>query len=169
MMLPSKFLLRLGDVTLQWADVSWAYANKLIGWNVPIDIANTRLDAGLTKDALEIQLSQIRKDEDWKVSELVKQLGKRDNIPPYLSKQKLLFLTILWLYENHATNINNFFDNIAGVYADFDYPEEISQFVGYMPPNDGYDPSSHTLEENQKRMLQKCKEYLDKYRLHLFQ
>ncbi len=169
MMLPSNFLLSLDDVTLQWADISWAYANKLIGWNVPVDVANARLDAGLTKDLLEIQLSQIRKDEGWKVGELVKQLGERDNIPLYLSKQKWMFLTILWLYENYATNINNFFDNIAEVYADFDYPEEISQFVGYMPPNDGYDPSSHTLEENQKRMLQKCKEYLDKYRLHLFQ
>ena len=34
------------------------------------------------------------------------------------------------------------------IYADFDYPYEIESFIKYMPPSDGYDPSTHSQIEN---------------------
>lgn len=50
---------------------------------------------------------------------------------------------------------------IERVYADFGYPPEMEGLIYYMHPTDGYDPSVHTLEENQERILRLAMEFLD--------
>jgi hypothetical protein len=66
-----------------------------------------------------------------------------------------------WLYDNRD-RFPDPLQEVAEVYADFGYPESISGFVKYLPPSDGYQPELHTKEENQQRLYQHWREYLDK-------
>ena len=46
------------------------------------------------------------------------------------------------------------------IYADFDYPEDMEKFISYMPIKDDYNPTEHTREENEKRILKKVYDFL---------
>jgi hypothetical protein len=53
-------------------------------------------------------------------------------------------------------------ETVEAIYADFDYPEEVAQFVRYMPVTDGYDPSCYSAEESQARLFEKWQGYLER-------
>ncbi|GGY20439.1 DUF2247 family protein [Paludibacterium paludis] len=53
---------------------------------------------------------------------------------------------------------------VETIYAEFDYPSEIENFVRYMPVTDGYEPSLHSKAENEKRLFENWKKYLDAVR-----
>lgn len=48
------------------------------------------------------------------------------------------------------------------IYADFDYPEDMEEFISYMPIKDDYNPTEHTKEENEKRILKKVYDFLER-------
>ena len=48
------------------------------------------------------------------------------------------------------------------IYADFNYPEDMEEFISYMPIKDDYNPTEHTKEENEKRILKKVYIFLDR-------
>ena len=164
-MLSAEFLIK--SVPHDWSNILWGYKNRLIGWHTPIDIAKARLDAGLPHEELENELAHLGKDEDWKVGEILTILASRKHVLEDIIKRRWLFLVLLWLYQNRDQEIA-LFDKLGEVYADFDYPDEISSFVPFMPPEDGYDPTTHTLAENHNRILGKWKEYLDTAELSNF-
>lgn len=49
---------------------------------------------------------------------------------------------------------------VEEIYSDFDYPEEMENFVRYMPASNGYDQTRHTLEENNRRLFESWERYL---------
>ncbi|MES2462004.1 MAG: DUF2247 family protein [Armatimonadota bacterium] len=154
------------NIPLTWSDVLWGYEKQLIGWRVPIEIANVRLKTDTSFDLLEFELAGVQKDQDWKVGQIIEELSRKEAIPKLVSKEKWLFLTLLWLYENQDS-IEGSLRKVEEVYANFDYPEEIVAFVNFMGPSNGYDTTSHTLSENQNKMMENWKDYLDKTRARL--
>jgi len=65
-------------------------------------------------------------------------------------------LVLAWLYE-HRLKLADPLGDVESVYADFDYPEEMSRFVRYMPSDDP-DLRDHRL--NQARIFGKWEQYL---------
>ena len=51
-------------------------------------------------------------------------------------------------------------ENVAQVYSDFDYPEEMESFIYYMEPKDDYDPTVHNKDENIDRLISNLVEFL---------
>ena len=51
-------------------------------------------------------------------------------------------------------------ENVAQVYSDFDYPEEMENFIYYMEPKDDYDPTAHNKDENMDRLISNLVEFL---------
>lgn len=160
-MFQADFIVR--NIDLNWADILWGYRHQMIGWRVPIEIAKSRIMKP-PFDTLETQLANVGKDQDWSVDEIVETLALRNPTLEDQSPRRWMFLTLLWLYEN-KDHIENVFGALEEVYADFDYPEEICSFAPIHPWENGYDPSAHTTEENQKRWLRNWKEYLNTTRL----
>jgi len=97
-------------------------------------------------------------------------LDKGDDIHPYIDElaamepvlpekecsDKLLYLVLAWLHE-HIENYPDPLGVIEEVYADFDYPEQISGFVRYMPLEE---PDLGSVEKNNARLYEKWKLYL---------
>jgi hypothetical protein len=46
------------------------------------------------------------------------------------------------------------------IYAKFNYPVEMIGFIKCMPPDDDYNPSNHSIEESEQRMIDKIDNFI---------
>ena len=60
------------------------------------------------------------------------------------------------------TIINNeeLLEKVSEIYADVGYPVEMEEFIPYMPPKAGYEPSKYSIEENNLHMIMLLDEFL---------
>ena len=72
------------------------------------------------------------------------------------SREKFLYLLLNWIYE-HQDLYSDPLEAVEYVYADFDYPEEITKFVRYMPASE---PVNQSLQLNRERLFNKWEQYL---------
>ena len=156
---PIPFLFIRERNSLSWRDALWGYEHQMIGWSGIVDLAKNRLCSA--SDVREIELSCLGKSETHQVGELLRELAASE--PEKLgsmSVRKWLFLMLAWIFDNKA-HTDDPLGEVETIYADFDYPSEIENFVRYMPVTDGYDPSQHSSEENENRLFENWKKYLD--------
>jgi hypothetical protein len=158
---PIPYLFVRELVSLSWRDALWGYEHRMLGWSDIVNLAVDRLCAG-SDDLLEIELASLTKSEASQVGDLLRKLVE---ISPEgneaLGQKKWLYLILAWLFENKAS-VSDPLATVETIYADFDYPVEIGSFVRYMPPMDQYDPSIHSKEENEARLYEKWRSYLDR-------
>ena len=156
--IPTDFILE--KTPISWRDVLWGYENKFLGWHSVVQFAEKRLLDGSEVD-MEIGLASITKEDAGEVGDTLRELaGKELSVPDEEIKRKWLYLVLSWLFEKRS-EFSDSLSYVEEVYADFGYPDEISGFVKYMPASDGYDPSKHTSVENEQRLLNNWKEYLN--------
>ena len=98
-------------------------------------------------------------------------LYRGESVQPYLGElvkleseydetkvgEKWLYLVLDWVFEN-KDSFSDPLGMVEQIYADFDYPELIATFVGYMPANEFLLGS---LELNEARLYKKWKDYLN--------
>lgn len=77
-------------------------------------------------------------------------------------KRKWRFCILESLKKEYENDIQELLDKVAEVYADFNYPEDMENFVNYLSPKDGYIPSQHTKEENVARLIKFLNDFLKK-------
>ncbi len=107
------------------------------------------------------ELAGLSKSEVSEAGQLLDKLAaKAIDGDEKVVKAKWLYLSLAWLFENRASSPDPL-EAVEVLYSDFDYPEDVAQFVRYMPVTDGYDPSAHSTEENHSRLLSKWRSYLD--------
>lgn len=151
----------LKHTALTWADMLWGYKHDLFYWSEVVEAAKVR-----GKDAedfeefdLVFSLAQADKSCLWKISEILPRLATLGHPEPQDSKQKFLYLSLAWAFENRH-KYEQPLEAVSYIFADFSYPDEIAHFVPYMPPSDGYDPSKHSKKENHQRLLDFWLQYL---------
>lgn len=146
---------------LSWCDIKWGYENNLITSDVPIKKAEKNVLTGSYTNP-ELELSFVIPDEVNHVSPFLKELCSEFELKDDLmTKKKWLFIVLSWLWINR-NSIEDPLAEVEIIYADFDYPSEIEGFIKYMPPSDGYDPSTHSQMENINHLMDKWKNYLEK-------
>ncbi|MEW8027274.1 MAG: DUF2247 family protein [Candidatus Thiodiazotropha sp.] len=156
--IPVSFII--DKLPLEWSDVLWGYKKAFLGWRSVIDIAKFIVSRG-TEDFEAIELAGITKDETWKISDLLEVLSDRHaNTSIKKSKEKWLFLILSWIYVNRS-DYEDPLDMVEIVFEQFDCPKEIAGFVAFLPPTDGYDPTIHTLEENEARLYKLWSKYIE--------
>lgn len=156
--IPSSFLRE--HIRLSWRDALWGYERQMLGWSSIVDLATDRLCEG-SDEQLEIELSCLGKSEAQQVGELLRKLAASEKEEEGIAaERKWLYLQLAWLFANRA-NIADPLGYVESIYADFDYPNEIAGFVRYMPVTDGYDPAQHSHEDNERRLFDNWKRYLD--------
>ena len=73
-------------------------------------------------------------------------------------------LRFLVLDSIEQRNVENrvVLETVESVYVDFNYPEEMNTFISYMPIEDEeYNPSNHTQEDNERRLVEKFNMFLE--------
>ena len=137
----------------------WGYEHELLILPSVVEIAVNSLIEG-SDNPLVIELAGLTEKDYWRVKEILKELSDDVSSPTTgYEFKKWLYLILDWIYAN-LDSFPNPLATVEEVYADFNYPQEIEQFIRYMPAIDSYDPSKHTQEENEQRLYQKWREYL---------
>lgn len=157
--MPLSFVCSRVDLT--WPDLLWGCEQQRIDYSNAADMAVDKLAQGVDDpDVLEIAV--IGKSDIYEVKKLVQKLAERyPERDESEIKQKWLYLTLFWLYENRA-DFNDPLAEVENIYTDFDYPEDIKDFVRYMPISDGYDPEQHSIEDNRARLFDNWKRYVSR-------
>lgn len=66
--------------------------------------------------------------------------------------------------QQRSSAQQDLFECVEQVYADFDYPQDMSSLVLYMGPSDGFDPRAHTAEECRQRLALLITEFIQRER-----
>ncbi|WPP90092.1 DUF2247 family protein [Acinetobacter pittii] len=146
-------------VTLSWCDIKWGYENNLLTSEIPIKKAeNSLLTGDYTK--AELELSFLIPSESNDITPFINELCPNFKEDEYaITNQKWLYVILSWLWINRAS-FEDPLDEVERIYTDFDYPAEINNFIKYMPPTDGYNPSLYSYAENINRLMKNWENYL---------
>lgn len=146
-------------VKLTWPEILEAIHKQFVPRNFAIDHAMAEL--AILDDYPQdlVDLASLNKDDDVhphidNLADMGEPLEKNE------FNLKWMYLVLAWVYKNK----DSYPDPLAiveQVYADFDYPDNISGFVRYMPSDE---PDLGSLEKNQARLYEKWEKFLDEQR-----
>jgi hypothetical protein len=68
---------------------------------------------------------------------------------------------MLRFVRNTISNNKELLSKVSEIYADVGYPVEMEEFIPYMPPKAGYDPTKYSLEENNFHMIMLLDKFLE--------
>ena len=152
--IPYEFLRT--RVPQSWRLLRFGLQNDLLDESAPKDMALDLIGRIREPSAALLALATAERADP--MAELVDQLATEEPLVPEGDiRGQWLYLTLAWVYENRA-EIADPLRMVEEVYADFDYPERIAQFVRYMPMEG---PDLGSLEANERRLFDRWKAYLD--------
>lgn len=93
-----------------------------------------------------------------KLFDIVRGKAQLQPADPQETRMAWLRLLLAWIFENRE-KIEDPLLLAEQVYADFDYPIEIYDFIRFNPPRHGWRPQDHTQEENTKRLMGLWEDY----------
>lgn len=73
---------------------------------------------------------------------------------------------LVFLKKKHQKDFEELLNQIAEVYADFNYPEDMDSFINYLPSKDNLQ-SKYSKEENITRLINLFNEFLNKEHKYL--
>ncbi|HYD50111.1 MAG TPA: DUF2247 family protein [Terriglobales bacterium] len=140
--IPAEFVL--ARVTPSASELAYGFHH---GWLEPRDvvaIAVAKYDKRSPLQPAEEELALLVQQNLWRVDELVHRLESEDQISQEPAEKLWLFLSLAYLLDNSAA-FSEPLRLVEGIYADFDYPEELQDFVRYMPLRAGDRPGPEGL------------------------
>lgn len=153
----SKFIIK--HLNFTWHDALWGLDRSLIDEWLLVDLAGDKLCIDLS-NPLEIELASVQKYYDRDIRILADKLADQEPANAGASsKRKWLYLHLAWVFANQQ-NFGDPLKEVESIYADYDYPDEISHFVRFLPPTDGYDPRAHSHAECIQRLYNSWEDYL---------
>lgn len=154
-LLDYKYVINL--VNLTWSDILFAIEQGFLTREAAIEHAIDVIGKEQEPSRTILNLACIDKYESIHphIDELSRRMSKQDDSIVY---EKFQYVLLNWVYE-HKELYSDPLEVVEFIYADFDYPEKISEFVRYMPTNE---PSLGSLELNRERIYYNWKDYLEK-------
>lgn len=151
------------NINITWSDVYYGVDKNLLDLNCVSEYAVRCLETE-TNDSQEIiDLAWESGDRLYLLETMADIIHRESQLEAHQFQS-----VIKWQYciiKNLKDVQKNFIElsnSLDEIYADFDYPEDMEEFVSYMPIKDGYKPKEHSKEENIQRKINKIDEFLDK-------
>lgn len=145
---PSTFLARLRD-PVDWSDLRYAYENQLVDGQALIDHACRVLSETECDDDNVLAIASARETDELKPL-LDRVVSYEDYTPEQARKWALILAAFI-----SESDVADKLEAIEEVYSSIDYPEELAEFIRYMPMNG---PDLGSKEANESRMLESLKE-----------
>lgn len=143
-------------ISLTWSDILFGINNGFFTDEIAVKKAISEITENDNSSELVMEIASIFKGESIHpyIYELVKDEKEEGNV----IRDKFLYLLLNWLFEN-KDEYPDVSDMIEQIFADFDYPMEISNLVGYLPS------SEDIFEPWEDYRRKKWKEYLNKQKI----
>jgi hypothetical protein len=140
---------------LTWNEVKYGIEERLLR---PQDVSQVALDA-LEQGADAAHVADLAlSSPNESVLNLVSSLASGEAQQDVRAIQrKWAFLVLAWIFE-HRSEYKDPLDIVEKVYADLDYPEQVSPFIRYMPMDE---PDLGSRELNEQRLIQRWAAYLN--------
>jgi hypothetical protein len=139
---------------MSWRDVRFGLVNQLLDARAPVELAVAQVGERAEPSVALLELAGAVKGEA--AFELVDHLANEE--PPHSEdeiRDKWLYLVLAWLYE-HRAEVPDPLQRVEEVYADFGYPEQLANFVRYLPMEG---PGLGSREANERRLFERW--YID--------
>jgi hypothetical protein len=130
--LDGKFCFKEGP-WLTWSDIKYGLEKGHISVDELIKYAILSLD--INSSELHYDLASLNNFNENEVIMKIDSLIKKEKLKINNSKEKWIFLVLLYLYQNRG-KYNDPLVAVEEIYADFNYPESIAPIVRYMPSED---------------------------------
>lgn len=127
--LPTKYVF--SKVILTWREAVWGVEKGWLDWTALVELAKSQLNQGTTINALA-SLAALRKDQSREVGKLASALARIEKpLPEDAVRGKWQYLVLEkihldWPWKDQKIRIEEAF-------AEFDYPIDMKNFVGFMP------------------------------------
>lgn len=116
----------------KWSELKIGFERGIISNSEIISYANQVLSEEIEQFDSVLELAIAEEDE---VEEIILNLAFREE------EESLEMINAKWIfsiiYDAYIHLNNEIYDVIDDVYTEFEYPEEISHLIGYMPCEDG--------------------------------
>lgn len=154
--IPIDFILNKKKPT--WRQVSLGVEEGWLEFNSVIKFAEILVSEGDYRTEV-LDIASITDTSSSIANELFI-LSKNEQENNQEERMYWLRIILAWIYENKEK-----FDDplgiVEGLYADFDYPDEIRNLVRYNEAEAGYRPQDFSSQENTERLLGLWKKYID--------
>ncbi|MED1784002.1 DUF2247 family protein [Brevibacillus fortis] len=157
-------LLKQSKVRYSWSTLFVGIKLGLLQQNSVISYAEE-----LINDSPEINNNDIiellwAKSEEQIDQILERLVFKKDEIfDETIEKRKLSFSILNQLIVD-IQDEEELLEKVAEVYSIMGYPDEMSSFIYYLPPDDGHDPLAYSKEKNLNRLIVNLNKYVTKER-----
>lgn len=124
----------VSHVSLTWSDLLFALEHDLMAKNAAVKYAYDVIEKEEKPTQTVLALAWVNNEEemDFYLNELTNQIVEQEE---NTSQEKFLYLLLNWIFE-HKEQCSDPLQMVETIYADFDYPEKISNFVRYMPSSE---------------------------------
>ena len=144
-------------VVMTWFDILFGINEGFLNSEAAFEHAYNIIEKEENPSQKTLDLAFLSQNES--IYPLIEKLVNDENYQDkQLTREKYLFAVLNWVYENQ----NLFVEPLSAVeciYADFDYPENISEFIRYASNSEA---DLGSLELNLKRIHDKWENYLEK-------
>lgn len=114
-----------------WADVAFGLSLGLIAPDEVVDFAALRIDATSGRELVE--LAGLGRDEINQTTNLVRKLAAcEEPREAEAAKQRWLYVVLDFLHKHRRAD-SDLPAQVEDIYVEFDYPDELSRFIPYMP------------------------------------
>ncbi len=152
-LMPYEYVSSL--ISLNWYDILFAVEQKFLSPTAATEHAILELEKKDNPKQTVIDLACLEKGDP--IHPFIDELGASSEQNKKEAQEKFLFVLLNWVYE-HKEIYSDQLGAVEIIYADFDYPQIISNFVRYMPSEQ---PLLGTQEENIKRLYNNWSSFLD--------
>lgn len=140
-----------------WNDIYYGISNNYLHLKCVSEYAIMCLESFPQDETKLLELAWKSDDKEY-LLETIKSISCIDN---KMSEDKWKYCIVKDLVEN-CCDKDKLFLKLDELYASFNYPVDMEEFVSYMPVKDNYDPSQNTQDENMNRLLEKVEIFLEK-------
>ncbi|WP_163583478.1 DUF2247 family protein [Gracilibacillus saliphilus] len=117
------------------------------------------------QNIIELAWGEDGIDHEYLLLNLMSDLGIDESLTRTdvwdLEKRKWRFNALVNLKMSYIDKHEELLNKIAEVYADFQYPEDMDNFIHYLPPKEGVNPTNYSQQENEIRLINLFINFLD--------
>lgn len=129
----SNDFFKKNSVVLSFNDLLFLFDEGIIEPKTIVEYAFYVFSEKKNENIAIVELASLFENEYYKIKNILEAnlLYQSDEVQINLNK-KIMYLLLLWFYQN-KNSIKDISEMIDLLYSDFDYPEEISHLISYMP------------------------------------
>ncbi|WP_077611771.1 DUF2247 family protein [Clostridium sp. Marseille-P2415] len=142
------------NILLDWYTIYYGIKNNYLKNEIANQFVIRKLEEGKEVSQEELELSW-RLDNKYEILTKIEKLpniNMNEKMSLEIVRNKICVAILIYLRKNENV-FENLMQKIEMIYADFDYPSDMENFISYMPITDNYIPVEHTKEENENRLL----------------